>query len=204
MCHFGCPSRPLMSAHVRSCPTDMRILSAVSSHVPPCQTSDRTVNPLVGSSSLPPGAGQKGCGGTPTDRVCHQSAVPLCHDGWMPECRYCGATENLTIEHLIPQARGGTHARSNLGISCAPCNALKGLLTDEEFLSIPRDEKFRAWCQGLNHQVRWERTYGLSTPVPCPPGPRNKPERCHRCRRGEHEACRRTVCVCVDCWTEAA
>ena len=41
---------------------------------------------------------------------------------------------NLTIDHIIPQARGGTDHLDNLQLLCAACNSTKGTTTNEEFL----------------------------------------------------------------------
>lgn len=41
-------------------------------------------------------------------------------------CRYCGSGENLTIDHIVPKADGGTNDPRNLQLLCAPCNATKG------------------------------------------------------------------------------
>ncbi|RKU22976.1 hypothetical protein C6499_19265 [Candidatus Poribacteria bacterium] len=43
------------------------------------------------------------------------------------KCFYCGiSNERLEIEHIIPEAKGGTHRVSNLTVSCKPCNREKG------------------------------------------------------------------------------
>jgi 5-methylcytosine-specific restriction endonuclease McrA len=42
------------------------------------------------------------------------------------ECAYCGATERLTWDHLIPRARGGPDTISNQVPACATCNSSKG------------------------------------------------------------------------------
>lgn len=39
------------------------------------------------------------------------------------ECVFCGATESLTTEHLIPQNRGGGNLADNLVLSCKSCNS---------------------------------------------------------------------------------
>jgi hypothetical protein len=53
---------------------------------------------------------------------------------WQHQCVYCGAREvPLQIEHIIPQARGGTDRTSNLTIACGPCNLRKGKQTATEF-----------------------------------------------------------------------
>lgn len=40
-------------------------------------------------------------------------------------CRWCGATENLTIDHIHPVSYGGTNALGNLQVLCASCNSWK-------------------------------------------------------------------------------
>ena len=40
-------------------------------------------------------------------------------------CRYCGSTEDVTVDHLFPQSRGGTHEEWNLVAACRPCNSKK-------------------------------------------------------------------------------
>ena len=42
------------------------------------------------------------------------------------ECVYCGATERLTWDHLIPRARGGPDTISNQVPACSSCNSSKG------------------------------------------------------------------------------
>jgi 5-methylcytosine-specific restriction endonuclease McrA len=47
-------------------------------------------------------------------------------------CSYCGAKENLTIDHIIPSSRGGKDIWDNLVSCCNRCNTLKGNRTPEE------------------------------------------------------------------------
>jgi hypothetical protein len=42
-------------------------------------------------------------------------------------CRFCGATENLTIDHILAQALGGTNAKENLQVLCESCNNRKSV-----------------------------------------------------------------------------
>jgi len=37
------------------------------------------------------------------------------------QCRHCGATQDLELDHIIPLARGGTNTEKNLQVLCAPC-----------------------------------------------------------------------------------
>lgn len=41
------------------------------------------------------------------------------------QCQSCGATENLTLDHIIPQSKGGTHDEANLRVLCRSCNSSK-------------------------------------------------------------------------------
>lgn len=45
-------------------------------------------------------------------------AAQLAENPW---CHWCGAPAD-TADHLVPVARGGTHARSNLVSACSTCN----------------------------------------------------------------------------------
>lgn len=48
------------------------------------------------------------------------------------KCVYCGATRNLTIDHIIPSSRGGGNDFLNLVCCCISCNTKKGNKTPEE------------------------------------------------------------------------
>lgn len=47
-------------------------------------------------------------------------------------CVYCGSREDLTLDHVIPQSRGGKSTWTNLVTACKKCNAKKGDYTPEE------------------------------------------------------------------------
>jgi 5-methylcytosine-specific restriction endonuclease McrA len=55
-------------------------------------------------------------------------------------CQYCGHTaHDLTLDHVIPRHRGGTHTWENLVAACKPCNHRKGSKTlDEARLRLVR------------------------------------------------------------------
>jgi 5-methylcytosine-specific restriction endonuclease McrA len=41
-------------------------------------------------------------------------------------CQYCGTTKELTLDHLIPKAKGGQTSWNNLVTACKKCNSQKG------------------------------------------------------------------------------
>lgn len=47
-------------------------------------------------------------------------------------CAYCGTSESLTLDHVIPKSRGGASSWDNLVTACKTCNAKKGDFTPEE------------------------------------------------------------------------
>lgn len=58
------------------------------------------------------------------------------------ECVYCGSCKNLTIDHVIPQSKGGKDSWDNLVTACRSCNAEKADLTLEEYgKEIPQPKK---------------------------------------------------------------
>ena len=48
------------------------------------------------------------------------------------KCCYCGSPKELTIDHVIPKARGGKSSFENCVSACRPCNNLKGKRTPTE------------------------------------------------------------------------
>ena len=47
-------------------------------------------------------------------------------------CQYCGSRKHLTIDHVLPRSRGGTHSWDNVVIACMQCNSIKGNRTPQE------------------------------------------------------------------------
>jgi len=56
----------------------------------------------------------------------------LDRDGY--KCHYCGETECLTIDHVVPRSKGGTNEQSNLLTACHGCNASKGAKSYSEYM----------------------------------------------------------------------
>lgn len=48
-----------------------------------------------------------------------------CRDNFT--CRHCSRRDRLTVDHVIPESRGGETVLSNLQTLCRPCNSRKGI-----------------------------------------------------------------------------
>jgi len=48
------------------------------------------------------------------------------------QCQYCGTTEDLTLDHVMPKSRGGRTSWDNLITACKRCNSRKGDFTPQE------------------------------------------------------------------------
>ncbi len=56
-------------------------------------------------------------------------------------CQYCGVQSNhLTIDHVIPRHRGGTHTWNNVVSACPTCNRRKGGKTVAEAHMVLRSK----------------------------------------------------------------
>lgn len=49
-------------------------------------------------------------------------------------CCYCGSTDQLTVDHIVPFSEGGTHDISNLQCACRRCNSRKRTKSHAQFL----------------------------------------------------------------------
>ena len=61
----------------------------------------------------------------------HRNAVYKRDGG---QCVYCGSTENLSLDHVIPFSRGGSDNPENLVTCCKSCNSSKGAKTPSEWI----------------------------------------------------------------------
>ena len=55
-------------------------------------------------------------------------------------CNYHFPFRNLTIDHITPQAKGGTDHKDNLQLLCQACNSTKGTGTQEEAVAKVREQ----------------------------------------------------------------
>jgi len=52
------------------------------------------------------------------------------------KCSYCGRSGDLTLDHIMPKSRGGSHEPGNLTTACRPCNSSKGARTPQEWRAL--------------------------------------------------------------------
>ena len=50
-------------------------------------------------------------------------------------CRTLFPFRNMTVDHVVPQAKGGTDHEDNLQLLCNACNSMKGTRTQEAFIA---------------------------------------------------------------------
>ncbi|MEM6481637.1 MAG: HNH endonuclease [Pseudomonadota bacterium] len=60
----------------------------------------------------------------PQKRVAFTRFNLFLRDGF--SCQYCGATGDLTFDHVVPRSRGGTTTWENVVAACGRCNLKKG------------------------------------------------------------------------------
>jgi len=64
------------------------------------------------------------------------------------ECVYCGASENLSTDHLIPQNRGGGNSADNLVLACKTCNSSRGDKGIFEWLGLEKKDELHRLVAG--------------------------------------------------------
>ena len=59
-------------------------------------------------------------------------------------CNYYFPFRNMTIDHIIPQSKGGTDHKENLQLLCNACNSTKSTRSQSEFITILKEQGVRA------------------------------------------------------------
>jgi 5-methylcytosine-specific restriction endonuclease McrA len=52
-------------------------------------------------------------------------------------CQYCGSSDDLTFDHVIPRSKGGQTTWENVVTACSPCNLAKGGALLKEIRMFP-------------------------------------------------------------------
>ena len=72
---------------------------------------------------------------------------------WDHKCAYCGSKENLTIDHIVPQSKGGLDITKNVVCCCKSCNHDKSHNSWEEwyfsqkFFDEEKYKKIKNWIK---------------------------------------------------------
>lgn len=145
----------------------------------PCFSRHQHVNPRESVSTLP---------APPDFEAEHPKKITeetrelvMSRDGW--KCVRCNSTEDLTLDHILPQSLGGPHIQENLRCMCRSCNSKRpvsgqglvddlardGLTVDGLRVKFAIDAHLRVSTRAnddLNTQVGKERK-GRKEPASC-------------------------------------
>ena len=69
-------------------------------------------------------------------------------------CQYCGATDDLTFDHVTPRSRGGQTTWDNVVAACSPCNLKKGGLLPRHARMWPAQKPYRPTVHQLHSNGR--------------------------------------------------
>ena len=74
------------------------------------------------------------------------------------KCQYCGASRDLTLDHLIPKSKGGKSSWTNLVTACKNCNTKKGSFLAEKvglkLKSIPVKPSYISFLKTVHGVLR--------------------------------------------------
>ncbi|NBW58557.1 HNH endonuclease [bacterium] len=76
-------------------------------------------------------------------------------DKWKHKCAYCESTEYLTIDHIVPQSKGGSDFITNVLCCCRRCNNSKSHINWEEWYSSQdffTEERYDVIVKWMNPQ----------------------------------------------------
>ena len=65
-------------------------------------------------------------------------------EGKCAGCHYFLPFRNMTIDHIVPQSKGGTDEKENLQLLCNACNSTKSTRSQTEFIGILKEQGIRS------------------------------------------------------------
>ncbi len=72
---------------------------------------------------------------------------------WEYKCAYCESEDNITLDHIIPQCKGGLDIKTNVISCCHSCNQSKGhtpwedWYSSQEFFCEQKYKKIKEWVK---------------------------------------------------------
>ncbi len=69
-------------------------------------------------------------------------------------CQYCGASSDLTFDHVIPRSKGGLTTWQNVVAACSPCNLKKSNKLPSVAQMTPRQTPFIPSIEDLHKNGR--------------------------------------------------
>jgi hypothetical protein len=78
-------------------------------------------------------------------------------------CIYCGSKEDLTVEHILPLARGGPDTADNAIRACKTCNSKKGAKRLYEWKGLKERDNIPRIAEGKYLKLLYELHDGLGT-----------------------------------------
>ncbi len=83
-------------------------------------------------------------GDTPNYRT-HKHTLFGLQEGLCAGCNIHFPFRNMTIDHVVPQSKGGTDHIENLQLLCNACNSMKGTKTQAEFIVALKEAGLSSW-----------------------------------------------------------
>ena len=70
---------------------------------------------------------------------------------WEYKCAYCESENNITLDHILPQCKGGLDIKTNVVACCHSCNQSKAhtfweeWYYDQDFFTVEKFDKIKLW-----------------------------------------------------------